>query len=692
MATCLYSMTMMSLAAVAVDFDTDVVPRLTKSGCNAAACHGASAGRGGFRLSLFGGDPAADFDEIVHRQEGRRINLRAAENSLLIAKPTGYLDHEGGVRLNQEDADVLIMWLDQGAQRWQIRQVVQLSTEPSDITLNAPNEFATLVVRARFDDGSIADVTRLALFWPEDPEAVEMDAVGRVTLRRPGQFAVGVQFGSQVVTYVVRRPLNDAIPIFADAARSNWIDDYIIDTLRRLRIPVSPPAGDGQLFRRLTLDLTGQLPVWEDVAKYDDDTRPDRYDRALDRILASPKFVDYWTFKLSGLLRSPGQDSFWLWIREQLRANRGWNETAAQLIMANGDCRTNGPANFHVVAPDPRGQAEYLSESLMGVRLRCANCHNHPFDAWTQADYHGLAAVFSKMSRGDVVEEMARGEVTNPVTGRPATPKIPGGRFLSASESPRQALADWLASRENPYFARALVNRLWGWLLGHGLIEPTDDLRASNPGSHPELLARLSRNFVHSGYDVQRTLREIAQSASYARSDVLLRENVSDNRFYSHALRRPFEPEVLVDAISDVSGVVHSYEGLPAGSRAIHIRSVRSSTPDLQVLGRCGRDESCAPKGGSTPGLTTRLHLLNGSVMNAQITSPEGRLARHLQQGASGPDVVQDYYTRALGRVARLEEAQFWERELGPLSAENMQSYEDFIWSLLNSREFHTNH
>ncbi|MEK6236941.1 MAG: DUF1549 and DUF1553 domain-containing protein, partial [Planctomycetales bacterium] len=327
-------------------------------------------------------------------------------------------------------------------------------------------------------------------------------------------------------------------------------------------------------------------------------------------------------------------------------------------------------------------------------RLRCANCHNHPLDHWTQDDYHGLAAVFARIESGRMVTETGRGEVTHPRTGNPAVPRIPGERFLKTTEDPRRRFAEWMTSPDNPYFARAAVNRLWKAMMGRGLVEPTDDLRVTNPASHPELLDKLAGDFIQHGHDIRRTLRLIALSATYARSSQTADGAVIDDRFYSHALRRSLEPEVLADAVCDATGVPEKYLGQPQGTRAVELFDSLIPSPALDVLGRCSRKESCEEAGAGSAGLPTKLHLLNGDFINAKLNAPEGRLRQAIADGRSVAEIVDEFYYRCLGRSPRDEERVFWKRRLGQASeAKNREeSLADFLLSLLNCREFVTNH
>ncbi|MBW3597717.1 MAG: DUF1549 and DUF1553 domain-containing protein [Planctomycetes bacterium] len=691
-----------SLGAEPVDFDTEVLPVLSKAGCNAAACHGSAAGRGDFRLSLFGGDPAADYDAIVHELEGRRVNLAHPRASLIVAKPTLQLEHGGELRFDSDSppAELFVRWIAQGAPRLRLRTLASLTVEPAEFRAAGLPASVKLRVTATFDDGSRRDVTREALYSTSDDASLSADENGRLTLHRRGRHTAVIRFLDGMAAVAATAPLSDAPIEQRHVMRRNWIDDEISETLASLGLPASPPAEDAEFLRRIRLDLTGRLPQPEEVRQFVASDDADKRDKLVDELLASQEFIDYWTFKLASLLRvrsvandPPAAAAFHQWIRSCVAGETPYDAMAREVLVAEGDTHSAGAAAFHRVASGPREQAEFVSELFLGVRLRCANCHNHPLDRWTQDDYHGLAAIFARLERGRVVRELERGEVTHPGTGDAAIPRLPGDCDLAGDVDGRATLAEWLTDDDNPYFARAIVNRLWKAMMGRGLVEPTDDLRSTNPATHPRLLERLADDFVAHGYDFRHTLRTIAASAAYRRSGDALRENASDDRFYSHALSRPLEAEVLADAIADVTGVAETYGKFPIGTRATALTNPLAPSESLDVLGRCPANESCEGAATTAGGLTTKLHLLNGPLVNAKVASPNGRLHRLIAAGVTNEKIVEEFYLRALGRFPRREEAEFWLAELAASAEdERMAGLEDFLWSLLNSREFLTNH
>ncbi|MEM9701557.1 MAG: DUF1549 domain-containing protein, partial [Planctomycetota bacterium] len=547
-----------------------MVPALTRLGCNAGACHGAAAGRGGLSLSLYGGDPASDYDAIVRAFRGRRVNRVRPEDSLLLLKATESIDHGGGPVLDDEgDAYRLLRdWIADGAKRESGGKLTAVAVTPSRAT-TALGETVSLRATATFEDGTVRDVTRWTTFVAEDSSAVRVEAdrdpqaPTAVPLRR-GRHVVIARHRDRVHAVELIVPLSDAPTEYETTSQTNFVDRHVFAGLQDLRLPASPPTTDAAFLRRVTLALTGRLPTPDAAVAFAADRDPEKRVKRIDELLASEAFVQYWTYRLAELLRirpheADGRDArlYQDWLAERLREQAGYDAIISDLLKAVGDGRTAGPPNFHRVGKNPRERAEFVSEALMGVRLRCANCHNHPLDRWTQDDFHGLAAVLAGVTSGPSVRPDPEAKVVHPRTGEPARPQIPGGPPTGVRGP--AALASWLTEPENPYFAKAFVNRLWKATVGRGLVEPADDFRATNPATHPALLNELADEFVAHGYDLRRTLRTITLSAALARSAEALPGNAADDRFLSHFPRTPLPPAVLADAVSDVLGVSERY-------------------------------------------------------------------------------------------------------------------------------------
>ncbi len=705
--------------ASAIDFQNDIIPVLTKAGCNTGACHGAAVGRGGFRLSLYGGDARSDYRSIVRELEGRRINPADPEQSLLVLKPTETIEHGGGQRLdsNGEGAQRLVDWIEQGAGWNSIEggedlassQFVRLTVSPQRIIVSSDDRAVRFQAAAHFSDGSKRDVTKWTVFSPEDPSAVAIDeATGEATIARRGRHIVVARYLSEVVPIEIILPLADESIVTVQQTTDGLIDRHIAQLLNTLRIPPSPVADDATFLRRVTLDLTGRLPSLEATQAFASGEAPNRRQRLIDQLLESDEFNEYWTLQLANLLRvhaqpqdDQGANAYHRWLRQQLAEHVGYDRLARDVLTALGDSHEFGPANFYRTVAGPREQAELTSEVFMGNRLRCANCHNHPLDRWTQDDYHGLAAIFAGVRSGKVVSLDASGVVIHPKTGENAAPRIPGERFLDplgdSPEDARVTFADWLTDRDNPYFAKAIVNRLWKAMMGRGLVEPADDLRATNPATHPALLDELADDFVDHDYDLRHTLRLIAQSDAYARSPDAIEGNENDTRFCSHFLRKPMQPEVLADAISDVLELPESYGEQPPGTRAVSLVDPKTESRSLDILGRCNREETCeTSESSSGGGLPLKLHLFNGELLNRRLGAPDSRLARLLEVEKTPMQIVDEFYMVALQRHPREAELAFWKSQLGDARpgdpVEQTEVLEDFVWSLLTCNEFITNH
>ena len=697
----------------AIDFDHDVIPVLTKSGCNTGACHGAAIGRGGFKLSLYGSDPVADYRAIALELKGRRVNLLEPDQSLVLMKPTEAMEHGGGFRLDPESAAAtrLKNWIRVGAKRNASKsrpQFSRLEVSPSSIVVRDPDARLDLKSVAYFSDGSFRDVTRETVFTPEDSAAVDVDAqTATVRVLRNGRHIVIARYLSQVKPVEIILPFDEqpgkVSASVTDAAgkQKQFIDQSVDHLLTTLGISASDPADDDDFLRRVVLDLTGRLPDVEIMRSFLAEDEFKRRSNLIDGLLNSEAFTEYWTLQLARLLRihaQPGNEKgaqqYHQWLRRQVAENTGYDVIAARLLKATGDTHQFGQANFYRTVSGPREQAEFASELFMGSRLRCANCHDHPLDRWTQDDYHGLAAIFAKVRSGQIVEVSHKGQVIHPKTGKKARARIPGTQFLEDSDEPLNAFADWLVSDQNPYFARAIVNRLWKSMMGRGLVEPADDLRDTNPATHPKLLEMLADDFTEHGFDIRHTLRLIADSDAYARSSRSVRGNESDVRYYSHRMDQPLEPEVLADAISDVLEIPEIYGESPLGTRAVTLGNPQAESRTLDAFGRCSREDSCEKPVSveNVGGMTLKLHLLNGPVLNRRIASEGGRLSRLIEAGRENDAIVEAFYLAALSRSVTEGERQFWSRHLSESNGDRRELLEDFVWSLLTSKEFVTNH
>ena len=691
----------------AVEFENDLIPIFTKMGCNAGKCHGSAIGRGDFKLSLYGGDPESDFEEIVRRMNGRRVNLSKPDESLIVLKPTANLKH-GGRMVFDDDSEserLLIDWIKQGAKNLKHRHLKHVEVTPRKFVATKTGATAQLKVTAHYDNGKTRDVTAWTTFVAEDSSAVDIDAdAASAEVRRGGRHIVVARYLSEVIPIVLVSPLNNQAVDLSSEPRNNFVDEYVLRLLAELRLPTSPLADDGTFLRRVTLDLTGRLP------EYNHESPVPGLDREaiVDKLLSSEEFVDFYTLKLAKLLRIQSKNDknrvtmttkaargFHNWIAEQLRNGVGYDQIVNEIITATGDTTKVGPATFYIAVEDPQLQTEFATEVFMGSRMKCANCHNHPLDKWTQDDFHGLTAIFAKLTRQQVVKINPLGSAIHPNTGEAAQMKIPGEEFLPAATTDgREAFANWLTARDNPYFAKATVNRLWKSLMGRGLVEPVDDFRSTNPATHPVLLNKLAEDFIEHGYDLRHTLKLIAMSATYARSSITVDGNETDDRFYSHMIQKPMEPAVLADAISDVLGLASQYGSEQYGTRAVELPDGSIRSDALDILGRCDRSKSCEGAPSPTGPLAQRLHLFNGGLLNDRVGAVGSRLDQFIKAEMRPMEIVEDYYQTALNRPPNEQEVRFLSMLLNPAksSKEQRNLLGDFVWSIATCKEFVTNH
>ncbi|MEQ9411038.1 MAG: DUF1549 and DUF1553 domain-containing protein [Fuerstiella sp.] len=714
---CVILMLAIDVDSPRVDFDTQVMPVLTKAGCNSGSCHGAAAGRGEFYLSLYGSRPEQDFDQITRSLEGRRVNHRRPELSLLLQKPTEQQSHEGGTRLDIDGAGHALIrrWIAEGATRIQRRTLHHFKFSADHPRPAAVGALVHLTARAAFSDGTTEDVLPVTVLTADDPSAVRIDPDGTVTVLRPGRHLITARYLDQVTPLELLVPLTGADPgtTFSDSTSidandtvtTSPIDRFINSRLSLLGLKRAAGAADATLVRRLSLDLTGRLPTVEVAEHFAADQSADRRQQLIERLMASEAFVDYWTLHLAQLLRVNGFKAdheavagYYNWLRQAVADDRPLTLVARDLLLATGSVTQNPPASFYAVTADPRVQAEFVSQAFLGVRLQCANCHDHPLDFWTQDDYHGLAAIFARVKTGPVIQVSRSGQVIHPATGEPAVPKIPGAGFLTDSEDGLPVLAEWMTAKTNPYFGRAAVNRIWKQLMGRGLVEPVDDLRITNPATHPELLDWLTAEFADHDFRPKHLIRLICLSDAYARSSMRLPGQPHLPAWYATAISKPLSAEVYLDAVSDVTGTRQSVSPQTRSVRAVSLAGLTAKSAALDLLGRCTVGEACADAAVTGDDLSVQLHLLNGALLNQRLADPAGALMQSLQQGSDVADLITLFYKKAYSRPPAAEELTFWKAQFRDTDqAATFQSVafqsvaQDFVWSLLSSEEFMEN-
>ncbi|MEO2014084.1 MAG: DUF1549 and DUF1553 domain-containing protein [Fuerstiella sp.] len=699
-------------AATPVDFDTQVVPILTKAGCNTGACHGAAAGRGGFHLSLYGSRPDRDYEAIALALEGRRLNRRDSEVSLFLQKPTEELNHEGGTRIDLDGSDyqTLKRWIGQGAPRLGQRKLTGFRIVASTRVVHDLQQSVQLSALASFDHGSEQDVSAWTVFKPEDASSVTVDDTGLTKINRRGRHIIVTRFLDRVEAVELIAPMENGTAVAHDKATHGSVDAFVEQKLFQIGLHTAHAADDSTFVRRLFVDLTGRLPSPADAVAYGTDMSIDKKERLVDRLLASAEFTDFWTFRLAKRLRVAGtrnkakaMRAYYDWVHAAVAQGVPFDQMARQLLLGEGAVQENGPANFYAVTADARTQAEFVSRVFLGIRLQCANCHDHPLDSWTQDDYHGLSAIFARVKRGEIIRVTQSGEVIHPGTGEPALPRIPGQRFLSVSQQStsessgteriegdhRTLLTEWIVAPQNPYFARSTVNRVWSHLMGRGLVEPVNDHRATNPATHPELLDWLTQDFIDNGMHLRHTIRQICLSDAYARSST---DNQSMPEFYATAIPKPLAAEVFLDAVSDVTGVADDSEGSTV--RAVSYAGLTLDSRTLTLLGGCTVADSCESAAVDADDLSVQLHLLNGGVLNYRVTHADGHLRTVLASEMTAQRIIETFYMRVFSRLPSETELGFWTREFP--SRDKAAAFkavaEDFVWSLLTSEEFAMNH
>jgi len=694
-------------------FRNDVVPVLTKAGCNQGACHGALAGKNGFKLTLRGYDPDVDYDTLTRQSIGRRINLSDPEHSLMLMKPSMHIPHGGGLRLDAKSLEyrVIAEWIGAGTPRPADSdpQITSLEVYPPGATLK-PGAEQQLVVEARYSDGNVRDVTRWVKYSSSDEGVASVDDFGHVKMNGSGQAAITLWYSSRVSYSRLSVPYPNKIDpkVYSEFQRLNYIDDLVMTKLKALAIAPSPVADDATFLRRAYLDATGILPKPAEAEAFLADKSPDKREKLVDALLAREEFVDYWAYKWSDLLmvsskklRPSATWDFYYWVRESVKQNKPWDKMVREIFTAQGDTRENGQLNYFVLHKDPIDIAENTTLAFMGQRLTCARCHNHPLEKWTQKQYYQYANLFSRVGLkngsqdGDVVVfAKISGDINHPRLMKPLAPapldapSIP----LDSTADRRQAFAAWLTSPQNKLFARAMVNRVWANFMGRGLVDPVDDLRATNPASNEELFAALTDDFVKHGYDINRLIRTIMTSGVYQLASEANATNSADNKYYSKYIVKRLPAEVLLDAMSQVTGVPSKFANYPAGTRAMQLPDTQIKSEFLTSFGRPPRLVCDAAERSSEPNVAQALHVINGDTLNQKLSDATGYAATAVKKAILNPQAVDHLYLAAYSRYPSAAEKShltdlLWKAE-GDTPDSRQKSLEDLMWALLTSKEF----
>ena len=710
-----------------LSFRHDVLPVLSKAGCNGGGCHGALAGKGGFRLSLNAYDPATDHYNITRENRGRRIEFAAPASSLFVTKPSAAVRHKGGKVLHEssEAYRILTRWIQQGAPGPSdgdpTIERVEMSPTLSQLKKGRAQQ---LTVRAFFSDGTERDVTRWARFASTDATVAEVDeATGLAKVIGHGEGAVTAWYSGQIALARITSPWPSDIPdeVYSQTPRRNVIDDSVLGQLRRLNLKPSPRSSDSEFIRRVHLDVVGMLPTPEVTRAFLADPSETKRDAMIESLLAQPEFVDYWTYRLSDLflisgrkLRPDALKSYYQWLRGEMEKGTPWDQIVRQVVSARGDTMKNGATNFYSVHQDPETMAENVSQAFMSLSINCAKCHNHPLEKWTNDQYYSFANLFARVRAkgwgGDARSGNGartlfianRGDLIQPRTGKPQPPAPLDGQAIE-SDSPedrREALAEWLTAPENPYFTRSIANRVWANFFGRGIVEPVDDLRVSNPASNEPLLEAISAHLVENRYDLKALMRLILQSETYQRTSAPLPENMGDQKYYSRYYPRRLMAEVLQDAITSITRISPKYDKITLadgstqgtnfyrdGTRALQLFDSSVTSYFLKTFGRNEREITCECERSNKPSMVQVLHLSNGDTLNSNLRSEQSCVNVMIPQ--SDEEIIEETYLLCLSRPPSDGERK---RLIAMFDStpekERRAAIEDLFWALMTSREF----
>ncbi len=695
-----------------VNFPNEVVPVFTKFGCNGGGCHGKASGQNGFKLSLLGFTPSEDYEYLVKEGRGRRLFPAAPDRSLLLLKAINAVPHGGGQRLTKESPEYRLLrrWIAQGMPYGSDKDpvVVRIEVFPKRRLL-APGSRQQLCVTAYYSDGSVRDVTRMAQYDSNNAEVAECSETGLVeTQDLPGDAAVMARYQGHVAVFQASVPLG--VKITQMPPVRNFIDEKVFAKLKESGIPPSPVCDDATFIRRVTIDIAGRLPTLEEVQQFLADKDPHKRDKLIDRLLDSPDYADYFANKWAAVLRIKREANvtvrsnyaFREWIRQSFLENKPYDQFVREIIAASGEVGQHPPVTWYRHVRQINEQVEDVAQLFLGLRIQCARCHHHPFEKWSQQDYYGMAAFFSRVGRKPgrfpneerIFHRRGTASATNPKTGRPVPPTGLDAEPANVppEQDPRHALVDWMTAPDNPFFARALANRYWKHFLGRGIVEPEDDMRVTNPPSNPELLDALAQYFVKSGYDLKALIRTICQSTTYQLSAIPNQYNKQDKQNYSRYYPKRLHAEVLLDAIDQLTGVKTRFGGLPQEVRAVQLPDSGVNNYFLTVFGRPQGDSACECERSSEANLAQSLHLLNSSEINSKITSGNSLARRLAADKRPDAEKVKELYLRAYARYPSREELEVALQYIEKHKNQKHVAYEDILWTLINTKEFLFNH
>lgn len=704
---------------IPVNFPNQITPIFTKLGCNSGGCHGKSSGQNGFKLSLLGFYPEDDHEFLVKEGRGRRIFAPSPGQSLLLTKPVGRSPHGGGKRMEVDGYEFRLIqrWIEQGMPYGSDKDpyVVGIKCVPEGRVMDRGSD-QQITVMAMYSDGSTEDVTRMALYEANDPEMAEVTVTGLVkTLDLAGEVAIMARYQGQVSVFRSTIPLGAEIA--AKPPVKNLIDEAVFGKLDVLGIPASPVADDGTFLRRVYVDITGSLPTESEVTAFLANTDGQKREKVIDLLLESPAYADYFANKWNLVLRNKkrGTDKlaptygFHKWIWSSLYDNKPYDQFVREIVTASGNADDNPPVAWYREVDLPNEQVEDVSQLFLGLRIQCARCHHHPFEKWSQDDYYGMAAFFSRVGRKNLVGGTAQmrdkrifaidnqgpAQARNERTGKMLAPTGLGSKpyTVTAEEDPRVHLADWLSDPQNPFFAKALVNRYWKHFFSRGIVEPEDDMRETNPPTNPELLNRLSESFIASKFDLKQLVRTICTSSTYQLSSLPNEYNLKDKQNFSRYYPKRLTAEVLYDAFHQVTSTSQVYNGLPVGTRAIQLPDASVGPYFLKVFGQPQADTACECERSQEANLAQSLHLLNSSEIQTKISDNNGRASKFAGDKEHASDVkIKELYRWVYSREPDAEEMKIAMAHLDKHKDNPKLAFEDIVWALINSKEFLFNH
>jgi hypothetical protein len=695
-----------------VNFANQITPLFTKYSCNGGGCHGKSGGQNGFRLSLLGFEPSEDYEWLVKEGRGRRIFPAAPDQSLLLLKATARLPHGGGQRIEYDSPAYRIMrkWVEQGMPYGKETDpaVTSIEVQPRE-RLMEREQSQQIVVIAHYSDGSTEDVTRTTSFDSNDGEMAEVSVTGLVTTGQlTGSVAVMARYQGHVDVFRATVPLG--VPTDSLPPGKNLVDTHVFDKLTALGLPSSTVCDDATFLRRVSVDLAGRLPSLEESEVFLADQDPNKRENLVNRLLDSTDHADYFANKWSSILRNKRRQenektatySFHHWIRNSLYENKPYDEFVREILTASGQPGENPAVGWYREVKDMSAQVEDTAQLFLGLRIQCAKCHHHPFEKWSQEDYYGFAAFFSRVGRKKglgtddrIFHQRGVAQAEHPKTKAQVKPTGLGSETLELppDADPRHAMVDWMADPANPFFARSLVNRYWKHFFGRGLVDPEDDMRVTNPATNPQLLDALAGDFIDHKFDMKHLLRTICTSTTYQLSAEPNEWNQDDKQNFSRFYPRRLNAEVLLDAIDQVTGTGTSFGGVPQGTRAVQLPDNGFNSYFLTVFGRPEASSACECERSSEANLAQSLHLLNSAEIQGKLTNGAGKAAT-LAADKDRPHEakIRDLYLLAFSREPRPEELTVAITHINKNEEDPKRAYEDIVWALINTKEFLFNH